>query len=260
MPAPRALDGVHAVVTPEHVEFTFVLAGLYSRFLAWLVDFAIVLFGAGALMAMLQRVLSSLPGFLSAAGFLVYFLLDWGYGIALETAWSGQTVGKRILGLRVLQESGVRIGFYAAALRNLARAFDRLPVLYLVGGAAALLSGSQQRLGDMLAGTVVVRDRRLRIPSSLTRAAPDLPPDPSLAAKVKRLGRPERELLLSAALRREELGLTARLALFGALARRLEDALDVVKPPHLSDEKLVLWITAAVAAEPGAAGPRALPQ
>jgi uncharacterized RDD family membrane protein YckC len=165
-PAPL-LDGLHTVLTPEYVEFRFTLAGLYSRFLAWLVDALLVLGGTGALLSGLSLVMAAFPGFASALGIVLYFLVDWGYGIALETAWSGQTVGKKLLGLRVIQRSGVRIGFHHAALRNLARPVDRLPLLYLVGGVTALLSGSTQRLGDMLAGTLVVRERRLQAPSAL---------------------------------------------------------------------------------------------
>ena len=161
------LDGTHTVLTPEYVEFRFTLAGLYSRFLAWLIDTSIVLFGTGFVLTVLNLVMFAFPGVASALSFIVYFLVDWGYAITLETAWSGQTVGKRALHLRVIQESGVRIGFYHAALRNLARPVDRLPILYLVGGLTALISGSHQRLGDMLAGTIVVRERRLKVPSAL---------------------------------------------------------------------------------------------
>ncbi|HLM47904.1 MAG TPA: RDD family protein, partial [Myxococcaceae bacterium] len=160
------LDGTHTVLTPEYVEFRFTLAGLYSRFLAWLLDAVIVLFGTSAILIGLSFAMFAFPGFASALGFVIYFLVDWGYGIALETVWSGQTVGKRVMGLRVIQQSGVRIGFYHAALRNLARPVDKLPFFYMVGGVAALLSGSHQRLGDMLAGTVVVRERRLKAPSA----------------------------------------------------------------------------------------------
>ena len=253
------LDGTHAVLTPEYVEFRFTLAGLYSRFLAWVLDELLVLFCTGALLTGLSLVMIAFPGFASALGFVVYFLVDWGYAIALETAWSGQTVGKRILGLRVIQRSGVRIGFYHAALRNLARPVDRLPVLYLVGGLAALLSGSHQRLGDMLAGTVVVRERRLKVPSAIGAAAGEgLLADPLFVSRVKRLSAEVRELVLTAALRREELRMEARLRLFSALGSRLQELLAMEKPAHLSDEKWTLLVAAALQPSTGApAGGRA---
>ena len=121
--SPAMLDGSHAVLTPEYVEFNFVLAGLYSRFLAWFLDAIIVMFATMVMLFVLSIVMVAFPGFGGALFFIVYFLVDWGYGIAFETAWSGQTIGKKAFGLRVLQESGVRIGFYHAALRNLARPF-----------------------------------------------------------------------------------------------------------------------------------------
>lgn len=247
------LDGSHTVLTPEYVEFRFTLAGIYSRFLAWLLDAVIVLVGTAAVLMVLNIAMMAFPGFASALSLVVYFLVDWGYGIALETAWSGQTVGKRVMSLRVIQESGVRIGFYHAALRNLARPVDRLPLLYLVGGVAALVSRSHQRLGDMLAGTIVVRERRLKVPSALgTTGEEGLLADPLFVARVKKLSTEEREVILSAALRREELRMEARLQLFAALGARLQEALAMEKPAHLSDEKWTLLVAAALVPPQGA--------
>lgn len=241
------LDGAHTVLTPEYVEFDFVLAGLYSRFLAWLVDGLLVMLASLIVISVVSVSMFAFPGFASALSIVVYFLVDWGYGIALETAWSGQTVGKKMMGLRVIQESGVRIGFYQAALRNLLRPFDRFPLFYLVGGTAALFSRSQQRLGDMVAGTLVVRERRLKIPSSVAQPEGErgLLSDPQFVARASKLPEAEREVILNAAIRREELGMQARLKLFAALARRLEEEHGIYKPEHLSDEKLVLLAAAA---------------
>jgi uncharacterized RDD family membrane protein YckC len=241
------LDGSHTVLTPEYVEFRFTLAGLYSRFLAWLLDTVIVLVGTGMVLVGLNLAMMAFPGFASALSLVIYFLVDWGYGIGLETAWSGQTVGKRAMSLRVIQESGVRIGFYHAALRNLVRPVDRLPLLYLVGGLAGLVSRSHQRLGDMLAGTIVVRERRLKVPSALgTTGEEGLLADPLFVSRVKKLSTEERDVILSAALRREELHLEARLQLFSALGSRLQEALAMEKPAHLSDEKWTLLVATAL--------------
>ncbi len=248
--ASRALlDGTHVVLTPEYVEFDFVLAGLYSRFLAWLIDTLITAVGAFFLILVLTMVLSAFPGFASALASLLWFAVYWGYCIVLELVWSGQTIGKRALGIRVVQDTGVRIGFQHAALRNLVRPLDYLPLFYFVGGAAALISESHQRLGDMLAGTIVVRERRLKIPSSLEKDAqdPQLLADPQFLAAVDKLSREEQELVLSAAMRREELGMDARLKLFAALSSRLQEEVGVYKPEHLSDEKVVLIAATALA-------------
>lgn len=241
------LDGAHTVLTPEYVEFDFVLAGLYSRFLAWLLDALVVIATSVMIISAIGLVLSAFPGFATAISFVVYFLVDWGYGIAFETAWSGQTLGKRALGLRAIQTTGVRIGFYQAALRNLARPFDRFPAFYLVGGTVALFSPSHQRLGDMLAGTIVVRERRLKIPSSIAQPEGELSllADASFRARAAKLPAEDREVLLSAALRREELGMDARLKLFARLSARLQERFGFARPEHLSDEKLVLLVTAA---------------
>lgn len=265
--ASARLDGTHTVLTPEYVEFNFVLAGLMSRFLAFLIDTVVsmvitwLLFLAVMLISLLFSVAgtavagvdvgSQLFGVGVSAQFVVWFLVDWGYMVLLETLWSGQTIGKRALGLRVIQDTGVRVGVYQSLLRNLVRPVDKLPLFYLVGGAAALLSGSQQRLGDLLAGTIVVRERRLKIPAQLERPDGDtsLLADPDFRARVAKLSAEEEAVMFSAALRREELGMDARLNLFATLARRLEDELGFTKPPHLSDEKLVLLVTAALAAK-----------
>lgn len=253
----RLLDGNHAVLTPEFVEFDFVLAGLLSRMLAWLID-SLVVFGIVIVAGIIFSIAgSAAPGFASALFMIAWFAVDWGYFILLETIWSGQTLGKKALGLRVIQESGVRIGFLHAALRNLTRPFDRLPAMffgmagpgfYAVGGLCAFLSKSHQRLGDMLAGTVVVRERRLKIPASLSRPDVELTllQDPTFRARVARLSSEEEALIFAAALRREELGMEARLSLFQSLAQRLQDDADFHKPPHLSDEKLVLLVAAAL--------------
>lgn len=251
------LDGTHTVLTPEYVEFRFTLAGLYSRLLAWLLDSLIVLTVTLAVLTGLSTALAFFPGFASALSYVIYFLVDWGYSIAFETAWSGQTLGKRALGLRVIQQSGVRIGFYHAALRNLARAVDRLPLLYLVGGVTALLSRSHQRLGDMLAGTIVVRERRLKVPSALGAPTGEgLLADPLFVSRVQRLSAEAREAVLSAALRREELRMEARLRLFAALGERLQELLAMQRPAHLSDEKWTLLVAAALLPSAATRAPR----
>lgn len=247
--APPVLDAVHRLVTPESVEFEFPLAGLYSRALAWLIDrIAIALFFIGALFA-LYLVLAAAPQLASATAFVLYFVLDWGYSMLFETLWRGQTPGKRVMGLRVLRESGVRVGFEQAALRNLARAVDGLPFLYAVGGLFALFTGKSQRLGDLLAGTIVVRERALEQPHQVARPDGDAaPPDAFLPQRVARLGHDERALVLAAVGRRDELSIEARLMLFEQLSERLEDSLALARPSHLSAEKWCQWIAATLSA------------
>jgi uncharacterized RDD family membrane protein YckC len=253
------LTATHVIRTPELVEFEFELAGLYSRFLAWLIDGAI----AGAIAGAVLFGLSLLAVFASGlAGFLIFialFLASWGYFTFFEWWMAGRTPGKKAMGLRVMQVTGVRVEFAQAALRNLLRAFDNLPFFYGVGGAVALLAPSRRRLGDLVAGTVVVRERRRKVPAHLGAGAGGTARTASLARleeKLRRATVPERELLLSAALRREELEVPARLLLFGELARFLTERFSIEKPDHLSDEKLVLEAVACLLRIEGAGGPQ----
>lgn len=247
--SPTLLDATHRVLTPEYVEFDFVIAGLFSRALAWMIDTLVAAMLAMLVIFGVSIAFAAFPGFGSFFAFVIWFLIDWGYAIVLESAWSGQTIGKRVFGLRVLQESGVRITWLQAMLRNLARPIDRFPALYVVGGVAALFTDAHQRLGDLLAGTIVVRERKLQLPSGLQVDASqaELLKDPLFAQRVARITADEEAVLVSAAMRREELGMEARLTLFAALSTRLQGEHDLPKPEHLSDEKLVLLVAAELA-------------
>lgn len=243
------LTATHIIRTPELVEFEFELAGLSSRLLAWLLDslisFAI---SAGVVIG------SSLLGFISSGlssfvMFVATFLVNWGYFTVFEWWGAGRTPGKRAMGLRVLQVNGARIGFTHAVLRNLLRAFDHFPFLYAAGGASALVAPARQRLGDLVAGTVVVREHRKKLPAALEKRIGATARSGALGRveeKLRRASVAERELFLSAALRREELSMDARLAVFGELARYIEERFGLEKPEHYSDEKLVLEAVAAL--------------
>lgn len=241
----RRLESVHVVRTPEYVEFEYPLAGLMSRFLAWGVD-VLVSTAAAAVLTLVVFIAGMLvPGFALAITFVIWFVANWGYFMGAEYLFAGQTLGKRIFGLRAMQESGVRLGFYHSALRNLVRAVDHLPVLYLFGGALAALSSKGRRLGDLAAGTVVVRERSRKLPAAIATPAEALlllGADKRADERVKRATVEERQLLIAAALRREELSMEARLNLFRSLARYLVERFGLERPEHLSEEKFVVAI------------------
>ena len=244
--APRRLESAHVVRTPEYVEFEFPIAGLMSRTLAWLIDVLLSTAFSVTILVVLWMTLNVVPGVAAALSFLVWFLVMWGYFIVVEFRWAGQTIGKRVLSLRVIQESGVRIGFYESALRNLVRAIDNLPLLYLVGGTTALFSAKARRLGDYAAGTVVVKERRRKVPAGLLETGSVdalLQSDKKLEDRLRSASSDEREVLISAALRREELALEARLSLFHTLAAYLTERFSIARAEHLSEEKFVLEIT-----------------
>lgn len=155
------------IETPEQTALEFQLAGVGSRSLALAID---TLLQGGAVI-----VLGTMAGVISAAGFipqvgkqwgyalliLVFFVVEFGYFAFFEAIWNGQTPGKRWAHLRVIEDSGRPIGAQQAVLRNLVRIVDSLPIFYAVGIITSLISSQNKRLGDYLAGTVVVHQERL---------------------------------------------------------------------------------------------------
>jgi len=219
-------SGARALVlsTPEGVRFSLPLAGPVIRFLAWTVDLACILAASFLLDRVLRAVQVVQPDAASALSILGYFVLSTGYPMALEWLWRGRTVGKRLLGLRVVDEEGLRLQFSQVAVRNLLRAVDSLPVFYLVGGATCFASAKAQRLGDYAAGTVVARSLRMA-PPDLESLGPapynSLKAFPHLAARLRRrVSADEAALALQCLLRRDRLEPEARLRLFKELADR----------------------------------------
>ncbi len=149
------------VATPELVTFGYQLAGPGSRFLAQLIDFPIQV--AILILALLSGVslggVTGDPNVAVAASLLLGLIVVWGYFPVCEAAWSGKTVGKFAFGLRVVGDQGEPIQFTQAVVRNLVRIVDFLPIFYGVGIIALFWNGRGKRLGDLAAGTVVVRER-----------------------------------------------------------------------------------------------------
>ena len=156
-----------SIPTPEGVDLELVLAGLGSRLVASLVDYV----AKGAILIALWVIGTTIGGG-DAGGFLVAvllvgsFLVWFGYDVAFETLASGRTPGKRVAGLRVVRLGGEPVGFLASAVRNLLRLVDSLPGIYAVGAVCILFSARNQRLGDLAAGTLVVRERRAPLPAA----------------------------------------------------------------------------------------------
>jgi len=158
-PKDQPLDATIHVVTPENIAFEYRLAGPFRRLPAFLLD---VGFQAGILVG-LGIVLSLTIGFFSQ-GLASYLLLIaalviwWFYGALFETFGNGQTPGKYLVGLRVLTDNGQPINGLQATLRNLLRAADL--IIPLVGLLVISLNRKYQRLGDLVAGTMVVVEER----------------------------------------------------------------------------------------------------
>jgi uncharacterized RDD family membrane protein YckC len=163
------LDTTRRVATPEGIELTLRLAGPVPRALAWTVDFLL----RAALVLVVVMIASSL----GAAGWgvvlLAAFFAEWLLPAWLEAAWGGQTPGKRLFGIAVLNDDGTPLRWPGALTRNLLRAVDFMPFLYGLGLAAMLLNRDFKRLGDLAAGTVVVYPGEK---SSSERKIPEAPP------------------------------------------------------------------------------------
>ena len=178
------------VRTPESIAFTYELAGLGSRFLAVALDFVIqaivsigifflLVFAAersaevGTALRLNGNQVASL--FLAIAIFL-NFIVFVGYFIVFEAAWNGQTPGKRLLGIRVVRDGGYPIDVGGAVLRNLVRVAEAI-FFYIPAAVSALLSSQNKRLGDFVAGTIVVRDRAFEVTNPRAWLQGDQSPD-----------------------------------------------------------------------------------
>lgn len=239
---------LNAVVieTPEGVRFSLPLAGVVARFLAWVIDVLAISTICGVIGKLL-----GLFGWLSADGvtgltLLSYFVVTIGYGIGFEWYWHGQTPGKRALSLKVLDANGLKLQASQIAVRNLMRSLDSLPGLYLIGGLAALFSKRHQRLGDMVANTIVVQQQKLVLPDllrlNLDEKFNSLAAVPHLAARLRQQINSELvEVAYQALLRRDELTPEVKLEVFRLLADRFRA---LVKFPDeittaLTDERYV---------------------
>jgi uncharacterized RDD family membrane protein YckC len=152
------------IETPDHVVLRFQLAGAGNRGFAALTDFCIALvlvYAAEFAFAKLIELVPDLADWEGWVAFLV-FLIAWLYFVLLEWLWNGQTIGKRIFGLRVISEDGEPARFVAVVVRNLVRVVDFLPVFYGLGLVTLIVSSRSQRLGDYAGGTFVVRAPRPR--------------------------------------------------------------------------------------------------
>lgn len=177
------------LATPEGVELDVALAGLGSRFAAALLDAIIqmtLIYGVGLLGALTYGASVGAVGGESAGWifvalwFIWIFLVLFGYDIIFETLNRGRTIGKITVGIRVVRAGGAPVGFITSSVRNLLRIVDFLPAFYAVGMISVLATQRNQRLGDLAAGTLVVRDPSRAGPKPPTMPHPGIyPPAPA---------------------------------------------------------------------------------
>ena len=208
--------------TPEGIVFSQLLAGPVTRCMAWMLDLFCVLVLLRLLdwIAVPLKILS--PNMAIAFYTLGYFVVSIGYSITCEWVWRGQTVGKKLFRLRVIDAEGMRLQFNQIVTRNLLRFVDALPACYFVGGLSCILTRHCQRLGDIAANTVVVRYPQVIEPDVeqlLTGKFNSLRAWPHLAARLRQRVSPgEAAVALQALLRRDQFDPVARLELFSELA------------------------------------------
>ena len=226
------------IATPEGVELELTLAGLGSRLAAALLDTLIkygvmlaVLLFFGGLSALSESTSEAQDIFLLPLIILTFFVLMFGYDIFFEAFASGRTPGKAALGIRVVREGGRPCGFLAATIRNLVRVVDFLPASYLVGMISVLVTAKNQRVGDLAAGTIVVRDRKM--PKNPPPVGATVPPSPQVAGwDVSAITSDELTAVRSFLARRFELDPEARYRLGWELAARLRPKVGGADPSH----------------------------
>lgn len=168
-----------SVETPEQISINYQKAGIGSRFYAALLDTIILILilflGIYVNQGMIRYLSEIFGNWLGAIGGIIVFAMFWGYYMVFEIVTNGQSPGKYALGLRVIKDGGYPITFSDSAIRNLVRLADFLPSFYGVGLIVMLFSPNWQRLGDLAAGTLVVKTPRIQPLSSDSTLTPDIP-------------------------------------------------------------------------------------
>jgi len=204
------LDTTAAIETPERIRFRYRISGPGRRFVAWSIDFAIrivLLIGLAIAVGLFASITWSVTGE-SALGLLLLgiFALEWLYGAVFEWLWSGRTPGKFVLGLRVVRVDGSPGRFPDFLLRNLLKAVDFLPAIpvpstpfwlptFGISLITMMVDPRLRRIGDMVAGTVVVIEQRARVLEAVTLKTPVSEAEREGLPGTVRLSRQEKQIL-----------------------------------------------------------------
>lgn len=235
------------IATPEGVLFRLPLAGPASRLYAMLLDVVIVLGTVNGLGMLVYWIFAKAPGFGVMTITLAEFAISFAYSALLEGFWNGQTIGKRLFHLRVIDQTGLPLRIEQAWVRNLMRVFDALPFAYLMGGISVLSSPLMQRFGDRVAGTLVVRQAPLALPGEefwTRQKYNSFTEYPTIAVRLRRAATPELASLIQDVLRRRnELAPYARREIYRELASYLQSEISPFPDElveRLSDEQYLI--------------------
>jgi uncharacterized RDD family membrane protein YckC len=246
---------LHEVITTEKVPFTYRVAGIGSRFLAWLIDLGavVLLLVAGLFMGSVVDIGREGTGLAVLA--VWSFVVQWGYFLLFEWLWHGQTPGKRVLGIRVISTTGTGLSFTQAVVRNVLRVADGLPLLvvdiipltYGLGFVVAACNRYHRRLGDLAAGTLVVHmERKGRAVQALADAPHEMDraQEMQLRQRLGQLDRQQKQALLDLCLRRDQLSVRDRAQMFQTAAEHLRQRWKMPPQEHQSDEKFIQQLAA----------------
>ena len=228
----------YLISTPENVDLHLELAGLGNRIWAALIDHAII----GAVLAIIVAACLAvgfsvdkmdLPSdtknmtyfFLLGIAMLIMFVVNFGYFIIFEGVWQGQTPGKRVAGIRVIETNGQPIGWAAVFIRNLLRLIDGLPAMY-PGILPMLIDKNERRLGDFAAGTLVIRERLTALGTSTLKIVNEEAGQPFF--DVGQISPDEYNLIVNFLNRRELLQLAARQRLAADMGSHFKTKLNVM--------------------------------
>jgi uncharacterized RDD family membrane protein YckC len=252
------MDDLYTIDTPENIAFAYDIAGIGSRFVAALIDSLLIVIAEVIVFlvaGLVESQLSILTGsnapasVIAALASLLAFVILWGYYMVFEMVWNGQSIGKRAVRLRVVREGGQPITFVSSAIRNLIRIVDFLPSFYGVGVIAMFIDPRARRLGDLAAGTLVVRERGAMSLESLTSEISVMPmTKPGEAASqptlpnIDLLHDRDYELVQEFLARRDELGREARARIGSQLASGVQARLGL---PQGGDAEQFLQYVAA---------------
>jgi uncharacterized RDD family membrane protein YckC len=227
------------------MDFSLPLAGPVPRLMALWLDLLVVSVAGIFVQRLADTVRIVSEDAAAGLSILLYFAISFFYGIVTEWIWQGQTIGKRVLKIRVMDRDGLPMNLAQIVVRNLLRPVDMLPAFYLLGGVVALSTRYGQRIGDLAANTVVVRTRQVSLPDLQNLFAGkfnSLLEYPHLAARLRQRVPPAvAGIALDALLRRDTLDADARVRIFRELAARLRKLVEFPAEAmeSLSDEHFV---------------------
>ncbi len=243
-PTAMEYEDRRTIATPEGVQLALPLAGIATRFMALMLD-SLIGFGVAFILLMAAAVVASAAAAIIAASLLLVFYI--GYHVLFEVAGGGRTVGKRAAGLRVVMDGGAPVGLRASLIRNLMLLIEGLPLFYMPAIISALATRNNQRLGDIAAGTLVVREVKVPTPQYWSPPpVPHIPPERFASWDVTAIGENESTAVRAFLQRRGELDPGARAALAAQLAGRLRPLVAGVRP-GLTDETFLEHLAAAKA-------------